>query len=112
LDYFFRVPKSTAFTPSEPNMKEPDIQTRFDDFFCAADAYLREPGVLTGLELDEKAGRVRQSCFNRLQDETLGRSVEAVLSHLRRQESEEIRILVDDIAARLKTHALVANRAS
>jgi len=93
-------------------MQEPDLQTRFDDFFRTADAYLADPNVMTGLELDEKAGRVRQHCFSKLKDDSLGQNVEAILGHIRNQESQQIREITDRIAEQLGKHDITVNRKS
>jgi len=91
-------------------MQEPDLQSRFDDFFRAAEAFIREPNVMTGLELDEKAGRTRQYCYSHLRDEALGRNMEAILKQVRQQDAEAVRVTTDNIAEQVAGHGFSVNR--
>jgi len=49
-----------------------DIQQIFEGFGAAADAYFDSPGVLQGMELDERAGQLRRVCPGKLRDTPLG----------------------------------------
>jgi len=87
-------------------MQEIDPQRTFDGFLSAARAYREAPGLMTALDLDEKAGRVRQSCYSTLKDEPLGRAFEQLLSSVRKRDPERVETLLEEIIQGLAGHGI------
>ena len=90
-------------------MQEIDPKRLFDSFLQAAQVYRKEPGLSTGLELDEKAASVRQACYTHLKDAVLGRLFEQLLSDIRKQDTALVLGRLGEIDERLAGHGIQAN---
>lgn len=81
-------------------------QNPFASFLAAAAAYRATPGLMTALDLNEKASRARHACYTELKDESLGWRVEALLAALRGQDEGAALALLEEIGSGLEAHGI------
>jgi len=83
-----------------------DIQQIFEGFRAAANAYFDAPGVLQGMELDERAGQLRRVCLGKLGDTPLGSRLYDFQTRVRSGDPEGAQLLLEELAPALAGHGL------
>jgi hypothetical protein len=83
-----------------------DVQQIFERFREAAEAYFSDPGVLEGMELDERAGQLRRVCAGKLGDAALGSRLYDFQKRVRSDDRDGARDLLEELTPSLVKHGM------
>ncbi|MGD2082223.1 MAG: hypothetical protein PVF91_04615 [Chromatiales bacterium] len=87
-------------------MMREDLQQELDRFQEAALAFLRDPGVITGIEFDGRAGRLMQACARQIQDHRLVSRLFALQKLIREVDVDGARGLYEEVLVHMSVQGL------
>jgi hypothetical protein len=87
-------------------MPHPRTEQLVIPFDQAAALYLERPGVVTGMDLDELGGQLKQAAASELEDDTLVDLLHQCLKGVRGGDADRVRDLLGAIGERLGAHGL------
>ncbi len=87
-------------------MLNDDCQSLFDQFVPMARQYLEAPGVMAALELDQLCMKLYPAVAREKQNQELSNMIREFGRGLPRKETEELRLLLEDIFTKAQSAGL------